>query len=316
MPLATFQTSFSQSAIETEAGIIRGVNVMQLGKLAKFAAIKDDGTKLHKEVTISDAHISALLAHAGNRSIPVHLTHSAANDRVDGLSTKAGALKTFRKDESGNLVADLHLIPGEVRDLAFWHAQNDPENMMLSAVYSFLPEDALCIPQDFQAADLVEKGAGVTALLADDSQNQPTLKQPMDVNELITALQDPAVLGALKAIIKSVEDAQPEVVAEDTTPVEAEAGVIPADSYDGDTKLSATMACIARINRAHGRKLTAALADFTKAKADILVEAEAKLTATLGQSKIPAEDKSKETALFGLEKVRAGIRAQLSKQNN
>ena len=316
MPLATFQTSFSQSAIETEAGIIRGVNVMQLGKLAKFAAIKDDGTKLHKEVVISDAHISALMSHAGNRSIPVHLTHAAANEKADGLSTKAGALKTFRKDENGNLVADLHLVPGEIRDLAFWHAQNDPENMMLSAVYSFLPEDALCIPQDFQAADLVEKGAGVTALLADDSQNQPTLKQPMDVNELITALQDPAVLGALKAIIKSVEDSQPEEAAEDTSAVESDAGVTADDTKPDDTKLSATMACIARINRANSRKLTAALADFTKAKDDILVAAEAKLTATLGTSKSVAKDESKEVALFGLDKVKAGIRAQLSKQNN
>lgn len=299
-----------------EAGIIRGVNVMQLGKLAKFAAIKDDGTKLHKEVVISDAHISALLSHAGNRSIPVHLTHSAANERVDGLSTKAGALKTFRKDESGNLVADLHLIPGEVRDLAFWHAQNDPENMMLSAVYSFLPEDALCIPQDFQAADLVEKGAGVTALLADDSQNQPTLKQPMDdfITQFKNALSDPDVLAGLKAIIKSVEASQE--VEEDTSAVEAEAGVIADDAAEGDTKLSATMACIARINRAHGRKLTAALADFTKAKADILVEAEAKLAATLGANKQIVKETPTETALFGLEKVRAGIRAQLSKQNN
>lgn len=313
MPLATFQTYFAQSAIDREQGVIRGVRVMELGKLAKFAAIKDDGGKIHKEVTISDAHISALMAHAGNRSIPVHLTHAAANAKQDGLSTKAGTLKTFRTDESGHLLADLHLVPGDVRELALWHAENDPENMMLSAVYSFLPEDSNCIPQDFQAADLVEKGAGVTALLAEDST---TNTMPDDtsstqasadlVQQLVAACQDPHALAAFKALIKSVESAA------DSAAEEADSTDKAADLVVNDD--AGAVATMAAFEKKMEEKLTAALANFENAKKDIAIAAKAEVVAELGNAKIPAPKTEKtETALFGLDRVKANIKAQLSK---
>lgn len=311
MAIAHFQTDFSQSAIERETGVIRGVSVMELGHVARFRGQKEDGSFVKKQITITDAQISALMSHAGNRAIPVHLTHAHSTDKQDGLASKAGALKAFRKNETGSLVADLHLVPGPMRDLALWHAENDPENMMISAVYSFLPDDPNCIPQDFQAADLVEKGAGVTALLAED-----TMPDPLDFTALIAALKDPAtgpaLAAAIKAAIKAAEPDEPE----DTSAVEADAGVTAADSAESDTKLSATMACISRINRANKRKLETVTAQFESAKADILVAAEAQLTAALGTIKLPSVKKEVETALFGMDRVKASIKAQLTTQKN
>lgn len=101
--LATFQATFRKPEITADdraAGIIRGVYVMELGKLAQFSARRDDGTKTHRAVTLDDAHLAALMNHAGNRSIPVHMTHSHTSKEQDGLVTKAGALKGFYRDDS------------------------------------------------------------------------------------------------------------------------------------------------------------------------------------------------------------------------
>jgi hypothetical protein len=253
--------------------------------------------------------------HAGNRSIPVHMTHSHTSKEQDGLVTKAGALKGFYRDDSKNLRADLHLAPGATRETALWHAENDPENFMLSAVYSFLPDDPLCIPQDFQAADLVEKGAGVTALLAADLTTSPmdeTTTPNVDdlLSKLSTACQaDPHTLAAVKAMLKSIEKAdKPEDETEVTEVVET-----PNDD-------AGAVAAMAALEKKFEARIVAQLADFTKAqeksKADLLIEAKAQIIAELGSVKVPAEKSKAETALFGMQKVKAAITAQLEKQKN
>ena len=314
--LATFQATFRKPEITADdraAGIIRGVYVMELGKLAQFSARKDDGTKTHKAVTLDDAHLAALMNHAGNRAIPVHMTHAHAEGKQDGLVTKAGALKGFFRDDDKNLRADLHLAPGATRETALWHADNDPENFMLSAVFSFLPDDPLCIPQDFQAADLVEKGAGVKALFAADLTTTPT---PMEetttpnVDDLLSKLSaacqaDPHTLAAVKAMLKSIEKAdKPEDEAEVTEVAET-----PNDD-------AGAVAAMAALEKKLNEKMTATLATFEKAKADLLIEAKAQIVAELGSVKVPAEKSKADTALFGMQKVKAAITAQLNKQKN
>ncbi len=287
---------------------------MELGKLAQFAARKEDGTKTHKSVTLDDAHLSSLMNHAGNRSIPVHMTHSHAEGKQDGLVTKAGALKGFFRDDAKNLRADLHLAPGAVRETALWHAENDPENFMLSAVYSFLPDDPLCIPQDFQAADLVEKGAGVTALLAADiittPMDEPTetiASATIDLSSLKSILETPGGLEAIKAFIKAHEA---------SAVVETEEVVsTPNDDAGAYAQMSAAL------EKKFEERLTAQMAEITKAnekaKADLLIEAKAQIVAELGNVKIPAKTETKtDTALFGMAKVKAAITAQLEKQKN
>lgn len=326
VPVALFQTNFAKSAIDTENGIIRGVRVMELGKLAKFSAMGADGKKIHKEATLSEAHLNALMSHAGNRSIPVHLTHRHTDGKEDGLASKAGALKGFFRDETTkDLCANLHLVPGPIRENAIWHAENDPDNFMLSAVYSFLPEDELCIPQSFDAADLVEKGAGVTALLAESSMADDN--QPTDlVSQLVAACQDPHALAAFEALVKSVKKGATDsdktgadVTADDDAGAVAAmslgVNITDADRKPEDAKQRPLVACMMQRERVRVREQAEMLAKFESAKADLLIAAQAEIAATLGTHKTPAPKTVVDTALFGLAKVEAGIRAQLSKSN-
>jgi hypothetical protein len=190
---------------------------------------------------------------------------------------------------------------------------------MLSAVFSFLPDDPLCIPQDFQAADLVEKGAGVTALLAADLTTTPMEETTTpNVDDLLSKLSaacqaDPHMHAAAKAILKSIEKAdKPEDEPEDEPEV-TEVAETPNDD-------AGAVAAMAALEKKFEIRLTAQLAEFTKAqeksKADMLIEAKAQIVAELGSVKVPAEKSKADTALFGMQKVKAAITAQLNKQKN
>lgn len=176
MPIARLQASFTQSAIDKDNGIIRGVKVMELGAKATFKTT--DGKV--KTVTISPRHIDALLSHAGNRAIPSHWSHDWCGKETDALHDRVGMLKGFRKNDTGSLVADLHLGPGQYRDKALWSAEQEPENIMLSAVYGYSKFDADCIPSSFEACDLVANGAATYSLLSKanpDNENDMTKEE-------------------------------------------------------------------------------------------------------------------------------------------
>lgn len=263
--------SFTQDRIDGD--VLFGVKIAELGKVACFSG--PDGKPRY--ATITPQFVDALLSHAGNRSIPVHWTHDYKQGNGDALHAKVGKLKDIRKDAEGNPIADLHLAPSQYKETALWNAAHDPENMMLSPVFSYDPNDKESKPLDFQAADLVECGAATTALFsALPDNNQPTNNKTMDINELIAALSDPAVKTALKAILDSHEEAAP--AAPDTAEMEATAGVTADDKKPEDEKQPALMAAFARCNRAIKRQLEAA-------KSEAVVLAEAKFTAALGSGK-------------------------------
>lgn len=290
---------------------------MELGKLAKFAAMKEDGTRISKAVTLTEAHLSALQNHAGNRGVVVHLTHdwrksigtpSAATAEFEA---RIGAIKSLRRDSKSDLVGDLFLKEGKTREDVLFDAEHSPDDIMLSAVYSFLPEDENCIPQDFTACDIVPQGAGVTALFAEDTNTMDETSTAASadlVSQLVAACQDPHALAAFKALIKSVESSA-DATAEETAAAVTEDVAATADDDAG------AVAAMAALDKKMSDKLTAALAKFEAAKADIIIAAEAKLVAALGNHKVPAKDESRATALFGLDKVKAAISAQLSKTN-
>ena len=285
--------SFSQDSINGD--VLLGVKIAELGKVACFAG--PDGKPRY--ATITPAFVDALLSHAGNRSIPVHWTHDYKQGNGDALHAKVGKLKDIRKDGEGNPIADLHLAPGQYKETALWNAEHDPENMMLSPVFSYDPADKESKPLDFQAADLVECGAATTALFSALSDTtQPTNTNTMDINELIAALGDPAVKTALKAILDSHEEAAP--AAPDTAEMEATAGVTDADKKPEDDKAPAMMAAFARCNRAIKRQLEAS-------KAEAVVLAEAKFTAALGAGKF-----SLPTAPAAKDEVEEAIAAQIA----
>ncbi|MFA7301877.1 MAG: hypothetical protein WC069_06225 [Candidatus Shapirobacteria bacterium] len=213
MPLAFLKTNFAKTSIDRDSGIIFGVRVMEVGKLAQF---NTTGAGVRK-VSLSSRHVDALMAHAGNRSIAMHLTHDwldakSEKDTVE-MKSRIGALKNFRKDESGNLIADAYLKSGEHRDSILWAAEHDTDNNMLSAVFGFAKDDPLCLPVNFKAADLVSQGAGTTALLADASEENKT----MDIKELLEMLKDPEVAAAIASLIPQSTS--------DPSPAEAEAAM-------------------------------------------------------------------------------------------
>ena len=334
MPVAFLQTSFSQPTLagdDRANGIIRGVKVMELGKLAKFAAIKEDGTRISKSITLTEAHLSALQNHASNRGVVVHLTHDWRKDigtpsaATAEFEARIGAIKSLRRNYKNDLIGDLFLKEGKTRKDVLFDAEHSPSDIMLSAVYSFLPEDENCIPQDFTACDIVTQGAGVTALFAEDENPMPEETTPdAPVTDLLSQIsaacqKDIHNLAAIKALVKSIENAQPDTESdsESDSSSDSEMDSMPDAELEKQTSndYAGGVAAMAAMKKEFTGKLTAALAKFETAKADILIAAEAKLVAALGNNKVSVKDESKNTALFGLDKVRAAISAQLKKTN-
>jgi len=99
----------------------------------------------------------------------------------------------------------------------------------------------------------------------------------MDISELISALDDPKVKDALKAILKSHKGAE-DVAADESAAatMEADAGVTDADKKPEDAQAPALMRATARMSRAFKRQI----AEVT---AGIGIKAEAAATALLGK---------------------------------
>lgn len=283
---AILRSSSGTISIDAEAGIIKGVKLMELGKLARFSG--EDGKP--KQVKITDAHISALLAHAGNRALPIHYTHdwfeSQGKPNADTieLAARIGALKSFRRDNGGDLIADAHLNLQKqpAKDL-IWGAEHNPEDNCFSVVFSYLKDDPECIPQNFRAGDIVPSGAATTALFSE--QNEST--SSMDIQEIIAALQDPErgphLAAAINAAIKSVDKASEESSA---AAMESEASVSDADKKPEDDQKPALMRAFLRCQRAFARQLSevkAGALDKTALLAEAKTAAAAEATALLGK---------------------------------
>lgn len=279
---AILRSSSGAISIDAEAGVIKAVKLMEIGRVARFAG--QDGKP--KQVKITDAHISALLGHAGNRAIPIHETHewfdAQGKANADSVEREAriGALKQFRRDDSGNLIADayLNLDKQPAKDL-IWGAQHNPEDNCFSVVFSYLLDDPDCIPQNFRAGDIVPSGAATTALFSEETSTSPK----MEVTEFITLLQDQSVREALKAIIKSVEKGADD---SEAAAMESDAGVSDADKKKDDDQQPALMRAVGRITRAFKRQLGEAIAaqpDKTALLAEVKTAAAAEATALLGK---------------------------------
>lgn len=268
--VAFFHVAYGEEAIDKDAGILRGVKLMEIGKLASFGG--PDGKS--KSVTIADAHISALLGHAGNRAIPIHLTHdwhdSQGKPNADTIemSARIGSLKTIRRDATGNLVADAYLKEGQTRSDILFGAEHNPEDTMFSVVFSYDPADANCLPLNFRCADIVPQGAATTALF---SETQTTAKMALtldDLKELLSTPEGAAYMGGiLKAHGKMKKDAA------------ADAGDDGASDSSSDSAPAATAAAL------------------KKFKDDLTAEFETKKTALLAEVETKAQAAA--TALLG-----------------
>ena len=271
---------------------------MELGKVATFSG--EEGKP--KSVQITEAHIDALLAHAGNRALPIHETHewfdaqgSANADSVE-RAARIGSLKAFRKDGEGNLIADayLNLAKSESQALLFG-AEHNPEDNCFSVVFSYDKSDPLCIPQNFRAADIVPQGAATTALFseADSTQTSKTMTLD-DIKQVLSTPEGEAYLnGILKAHAKMKSDSDADEVAkneEAAAEMESASGVTDGDKKDEDAPKPALMRACIRVGRMIARKsaeLEAKTKELATQKEALLSEvkttAKAEATALLGK---------------------------------
>lgn len=284
--LAKFRqaVSLAPERIDRDAGVIYGVKLAELNRVACFEGI--DGKPRY--ALISPRYVSALLSLAGSRSIPSHWTHSYLdpNFKGDNLDVKVAALKNFRKDTTGNPIADMYVEPTEYADRIYWNALHAPDSMMLSPVTEYKPGDNDSIPIAFNAADLVADGAATTSLLAKFSamssdeqlaalQNNNAVKQPtnndnknMDPQQLLAAflqlLQDPANVAKIGAAL-GVSSAGGDTAIADmqgmddaAAAMETAAGVTDADKKDEtdtDKRAPAIMRAFKRCGKAFSRRV-------------------------------------------------------------
>lgn len=283
---AILRSASGAVVIDSEAGVIRGVKLMELGKLARFSG---EGGKA-KQVTITNEHISALLSHAGNRSIPIHDSHEwfDAQDKPNAdsveMNARIGALKAFRRDDAGNLIADAHLNKAKPAALdLLWGAEANPEDNCFSVVFNYLKDDPNCIPQNFRAGDRVPSGAATTALFSETQTESDMTK-----DETLALLRE-----ELPSILKTaLLSEKKETTEEETTAtaMESDAGVTDADKKPEDEQKPALMRSAIRCERARNRK-------FAENQAALLSEMDTKIkaseTALLGRGPFlqPGDDK-------------------------
>ena len=206
MATAALQFLFTKTRIDAEKGVIYGVKVIELGD------VKSD----HGPRKVEPKHVKHFMALAGNRSIPVHWTHDYLGVDKDRLHAKVGALKNFHVDADGDLAADFHVAPTEYRDAIFWGAEIDPDNMMFSVVFTYDPKDPDELPMDFQAADLVERGAATTALFSQPNNTMTAEEIKSHVAEAVkSALAEYATKAdeSAKAELASAKEAADKEIA-------------------------------------------------------------------------------------------------------
>ncbi len=289
---AILRSSSGVISIDKDAGVIRGVKLMELGKLARFAS--EDGPK---QIKITDAHISALMGHAGNRAIPIHDTHewfeSQGKADADSVEKNAriGALKSFRRDENGNLIADatLNLDKQAARDL-LWGAEHNPEDNCFSAVFNYLKDDPACMPVNFRAGDLVPNGAATTALFSENPTDKP---MAITIDDLKAVCENPEGKEMLRGALKGHDKASEDTAAAE---MESDAGVTDADKKSDDEQKPALMRAALRCERARNRKFAA---NQTALLSEVDTKIKASETALLGRGPfLSADDQKKSGDLY------------------
>lgn len=167
MPKATLQSALQNNlTVNRETRVVSGVKCMENNRDVTYKGA--DGKPIGFRT--NDGLIDGLIGHAGNRTIPAHLTHDWTDGKKDALHSRVGGVKNFRRDETGALLADYHAMPGVEGDKILWLAENDPEHAMLSLVFDYNKIESngvtYAVPLNFESADFVAKGAAVSAMLS------------------------------------------------------------------------------------------------------------------------------------------------------
>lgn len=277
MPLAILKSNISGSNVDREKGIVYGCRLAEVGVVARYKGL--DGNPI--EVVITPSLITGLLElwSADGRGNG-HWTHDWATSDDDAIKTRVATWRNFRKDDSGNLVADAFLWPSEHREAILFAAENDPKGIMVSQVFDYTGGRDNPVAKRVRSADFVGQGASVSALLAAFPDSQP--KKDMDKKELIELIKNDAELKA--AILAEMPTPNASKDADLAKKMEEAAGVTDADKQEGDAQNPALMCAILRCNRAVARKLKEAKPGELSQEAEtaLLKKAEANLVKAIG----------------------------------
>lgn len=279
--VAILKLNLSGSNVDRENGIVKGCVLAQVGRVARFAGI--DG-KL-REISITPSLISGLLAlwTQAERG-DAHWTHDWVTSQDDALKSRVATWRNFRKDDSGNLIADAFLWPSAHKEAILYAAENDPKGMMISQVFTYTGGKDTAVASEVRAADFVGLGACTEALLSKFSFNQND--NTMDKTALLEMLKDDEVKTALlsllpetkateTALLKSAEDKATALFNEKKAEILAEAKAEAAKDFEAN-KVALLKEAEAAVVKNIGSG--SFLKDFGKKDAD---DAEAFITAQL-----------------------------------
>lgn len=267
---AILQSALQNLTVDREARTVTGVKLLENNRDVTYKGA--DGKAMGFRT--NDALLKGLLAHAGNRTIPSHLTHDWADGKRDGLHSRVGGIKNCRLSDAGDLIGDYHAMPGDSGDAMLWLAENDPDHCMLSCIFDYNPiktdSATYAVALSFDSADFVAKGAGVTALLSHTNDTDMTkeeiqaivtdsikaaladFKPALPANLVTTEQADERVKAALSAFKPEVSDEKmAEILANAEAKIVAKLGAGPL------------LQNITRANK-EGDAYTAKLAEYVK----------------------------------------------------
>lgn len=206
MPRAILKSQLSDLVVDKESRVATGLKLLQNNRDVTYAG--SDGKPVGFRT--NDGLIDGLIQHAGNRSIPAHLTHEWTKGEKDPLSFRVGTFKNLRRDGSGDLLGDFHAMPGVEGDKMLWLADNDRENAALSLVFDYnaIKSDGatFAYPLSFDSADFVAKGAACAMLSQLQNETDMTKEEIVSLIKENAASKDD-VTAAVKAALADFKPA-------------------------------------------------------------------------------------------------------------
>lgn len=181
MALAALRIAIDNSPVDAENGVISGCILAQSNRLATFSG--PDGNPV--EVMVTPALIDSLLNLASVQArLDAYWTHdrlNPENSAKDPIHDSVGVWSNFRKNENGDLVADISLEPSGHRERILWKAQNDKRGIMTSLVFNYQGGRNDAVATQIISGDFVRFGAATTALL---SAHKPNTMTPDEIKTI------------------------------------------------------------------------------------------------------------------------------------
>ena len=168
MPRAIFKTSIGKVAkIDLENGVVYGC------KLALNSVVSTAAEDCGKGIVTNDAMMLKFVELCQGKQVDAFFTHDRFEDASDPIHYDIGFWDNVRRDESGNLIGDLHLCPSEFKDRILWAAENNPGGIMVSPVFEYAEdsEPDKVVPDSVISFDIVKKGAVTSGLFSADNNN-------------------------------------------------------------------------------------------------------------------------------------------------